>query len=278
MAIREKAKKLDAILKALEKTYSKSVLPDEGMSLLERFVFYLLFYNSPVTNARKALKTFQDETLYGDWNEVRVSMASELEHVLTDSRIEDAVVLAPRLKIFLQSVFEELDDTSLDAISELKPDKAKKFVATLEGLPPWAMTYLQVMVGLESAVPWDPHTERVASRLRIFDPSLPLPQKKKLLRAALQDEDPLRLHHLFVEHGKKTCTADDPKCAKCPINKDCDYFLRHSRKGGKGKKADEAEETAEAAPENGGSTGKAEAKSESKKPTNGTKPKATKKR
>jgi endonuclease III len=231
MAIREKAKKLDAILKALEKSYSKTVLPDEGMSLLERFVFYLLFYTNPVTNARKALKLFTDETVFGDWNEVRVSTQRELEDVLREARIEDAESLAPRLKIFLQSVFEELDDTSLDAISELKPDKAKKFLTSLEGLTPFQITYLVVMLGLDSQVPWDPHTERVAARLRLFDPALPLPQKKKLLRAALQDEDPLRLHHLFVEHGKKTCAEDDPKCPKCPINKECDYYHRHYRKG-----------------------------------------------
>jgi endonuclease-3 len=268
MAIREKAKKLDAILKTLEKTYSKSVLSDESMTRLERFVFYLMFYSSPVTNARKALKTFEDETLFGDWNEVRVATQREIEDVLKESRIEDAEALAPRLKIFLQSVFEELDDTSLDPIFELKPDKAKKFVTLLEGLTGWQVTYLQTMLGYDSQVPWDAHTERVATRLRLFDPGLPLPQRKKLLRAALQDEDPLRLHHLFIEHGKKLCTVDDPKCAKCPINKDCDYYLRQSRKGSK-KKSDG--DGAEEAPENGGEAAK-------DRGTNGTKPKATKKK
>jgi len=227
MAIKEKAKKLEKVLKSLEKFYSRSVLP-EGDDPLERMIFYWLFYTNPVTNARKAVKMLRDESVYGDWNEVRVATERELEDVFKEARIEDAELLAPRIKTFLQDVFEELDDTALEPLKELKPDKLKKFLATLEGVPSWAITYMLVTLGMDSAIPWDPHTERIASRIRLIDPNAPLPQRKKLLKAALQDDDPLWLHHLFVEHGKKTCTEEDPKCPKCPVNKDCEYYLRRS--------------------------------------------------
>ncbi len=242
MAIREKAKKLDRVLKALEKFYSRSVLP-EGTDPLERLIFCWLFFTNPVTNARKAVKMLEDENVFGDWNEVRVATQRELEDVFKEARIEDAESLAPRIKTFLQNVFEELDDTALEPLKELKPDKAKKFLASLEGLPSWAITYMLVTLGLDTQVPWDPHTERVGARIRLFDPNAALPQRKKLLRAALQDDDPLRLHHLFVEHGKKTCTEEDPKCPKCPVNKDCEYYLRRGARaskaeaGGNGTKA-----------------------------------------
>jgi endonuclease III len=181
----------------------------------------------------------QDPDVFGDWNETRVATQRELENAFKEARIEDAEALAPRIKSFLQNAFEELDDTALEPLKELKPDKAKKFFATLEGVPSWLITYMVVTLGMDSAIPWDPHTERVAARIRLFDPNAPLPQRKKLLRAALQDDDPLRLHHLFVEHGKKTCVEEDPKCAKCPVNKDCEYFLRRgaravSKNGKKG--------------------------------------------
>jgi endonuclease III len=226
MAIREKAKKLEKVLKTLERFYSASVLPETDTGPLERMVFYWLFYTNPVTNARKAVKMLRDEDVFGDWNEVRVATQRELEDVLKEARIEDAEALAPRIRSFLQNVFEELDDTALEPMKELKPDKAKKFLAALEGVPPWAITYMLATLGMDAQIPWDPHTERVGARIRFFDPNAPLAQRKKLLRAALQDEDPLRLHHLFVEHGKKTCTEEDPKCAKCPVNKDCEYYLR----------------------------------------------------
>jgi endonuclease-3 len=239
MAIREKAKKLDKILKTLERKYSRSVLPDEGASLLERFVFYLLFYANPVTNARKAVKALTDPDVFGDWNEVRVATVREIEDAIAEHRIEHAGFFAPRLKKFLQYVFEELDDVQIEDVKTLKPEKAKKFLGQLDGLPPWASTYLLCALGMESMVPWDPHTERVAGRLRIVEPQSPLPQRKKVLRAALQsvpEEDPLRLHHLFVEHGKKTCHEEDPKCTKCPISRDCDWYARRSRGGPKAAK------------------------------------------
>ena len=31
-------------------------------------------------------------------------------------------------------------------------------------------------------------------------------------------------HALFVAHGKDTCTKSRPKCAECPINKNCCYY------------------------------------------------------
>jgi endonuclease III len=232
MAIKEKAKKLDKVLKSLEKFYSRSVLP-EGDDSLERLIFYWLFYTNPVTNARKAVKMLEDPDVFGDWNEVRVATQRELEDIFREARIEDAEALAPRIKTFLQNVFEELDDTSIEPLKELKPDKAKRFLAALEGVPPWAITYMFVTLGLDTAIPWDPHTERVASRIRVIDPNAPLPQRKKLLRAALEDGDPLRLNHLFVEHGKKTCTEEDPKCPKCPVNKDCEYYLRRGARAAK---------------------------------------------
>jgi endonuclease III len=232
MAIKEKAKKLDKVLKTLEKFYSRSVLP-EGEDPLERLIFYWLFYTNPVTNSRKAVKMLLDPDVFGDWNEVRVATQRELENVFKEARIEDAEALAPRIKTFLQNVFEELDDTALEPLKELKADKAKKFLSVLEGVPSWAITYMLVTMGMDTAVPWDPHTERVASRIRLFDPNAPLPQRKKLLRAALQDDDPLRLHHLFVEHGKKTCVEVDPKCPKCPVNKDCEYYLRRGARAAK---------------------------------------------
>jgi len=232
LAIREKAKKLDKILNTLERFYSRAVL-SEGRNVLERFIFYWFFYGSPVTNAKKAVKALADEEEFADWNEVRVSTQRELEDVLNANRVEEAADLSPRLKTFLQAVFEELDDTELDTLKDLKPDKAKRFISTLPGLPPWATAYLLTLVGMESLVPWDPHTERVAGRIGLYDPNAPLPQKKKQLRAALQDEDPLRLHHLFVEHGKKTCTDVDPKCPKCPVNGDCAYYARRGRRSKK---------------------------------------------
>ncbi|MBI3726371.1 hypothetical protein HY251_20790 [bacterium] len=232
MAIREKAKKLDKILSTLERTYSRAVL-SEGKNLLERFVFYWFFYASPVTNAKKAVKSLLDEEEFADWNEVRVSTQRELQEILEANRIEDASDLAPRLKTFLQSVFEELDDTDLESLKEMKPDKARRFLASLPGLPPWAVAYLVTLTGFEALLPWDPHTERVGGRIGLFDTGAPLPQRKKQLRAALQDEDPLRLHHLFVEHGKKTCTDVDPKCPKCPVSQDCAYYLRRGRRAKK---------------------------------------------
>jgi hypothetical protein len=215
-AIREKAKKFHKFLKSLEEKHA-AALPEKGRPLLERFVFYLLAYSNPVTQARKVIKSLTDDRTYGSWNEVRVSTVRELTQVLLESKIEHADFLAPRLKQLFQKVFEEVDDTALEPVLDTiaaASDKQKKtvnerarnFLRDLPGIPPWGSTYLLTGLGLEDELPWDPHTEAAFEEQKVFPPKSNLVQKKRVARAlldGLEGLDALDVHHLLVEHAKK---------------------------------------------------------------------------
>jgi hypothetical protein len=184
-AIRDKAKKFHKFVKGLQSKHPQA-LPDGEAPLLDRFIFYLFLYSNPVTYARRAYKAFKD-------------------------------VLAPRLKQFLQKVFEEIDDTRFEAVlTEIEAaedakqrkqltDAAKKAIAELPGIPPWGATYLLTGLGFDSNIPWDPHTEAVLEAQKAFPPKSTLAQKKRIAKALLDglELDTLSVHHLLVEHAKK---------------------------------------------------------------------------
>jgi hypothetical protein len=220
-AIREKAKKFQKFVKALESKHSV-VLPDPNQPLLDRFVFYLLFYSNPVSHAKKAFRALKDEKNFAGWNEVRVATVREICDILEEHKIGHANFLAPRLKHFLQEVFQEVDDTSLeplrDEIKEAEDAKSRKdltanakaFLTELSapplGIPPWGATYLLTGLDFESAIPWDPHTEAVLDAQKAFPPKATLLQKKRVAKAlmdGLEHLGPLGVHHLLVEHAKK---------------------------------------------------------------------------
>ncbi len=216
-AIRDKAKKFHKFLKGIEERHT-AALPEKELPLLARFVFYLMAYGNPVANARKVIKHFTDDRIYGSWNEVRVSTVRELGVILAEHKIEHPEFLAPRLKQLLQKVFEEADDTALEPLMEALAnpagekqkkqlnDKARNFLRDLPGIPAWGSTYLLTGMGLEKELPWDPYTEAVLAEQKVFPAKANLVQKKRVAKAlleGLEGLDPLEVHHLLVEYGKK---------------------------------------------------------------------------
>ncbi|MCA8921757.1 MAG: hypothetical protein KDD82_08105 [Planctomycetes bacterium] len=191
--------------------------PDQP--LLDRLVFYLLFYGNSTTNARRALKSFLDTDQFVSWNEVRVATEREIAEVLTEAKVAPADFLAPRLKQLLQAVFEEADETQFEPLLERinEPEKAaerkkitdelRKWAQDLPGIPPWAQTYVLVGLGLEKTLPWDPHTEAVLEELKLLPAKSTLAQKKRIAKALIEglpdDLGPLEVHHLLVEYVKK---------------------------------------------------------------------------
>lgn len=255
MAIRDKAKKLTKWITILEEKFPPNNLPNED-NLLDQFLHYLIFYANNAANAKKAFKALQNENEFGDWNEVRVATLNEINHVLDPKRIEHSSWLARIIRGFLEGVWQINNVMSLAGLGEEKVTKAKDLINQIETkakasmlgeheqrrgeseiasvIPPWAPNYLLTYLGLDSNVPWDPHTARVAERLKMFDTSANLVRRKKQLRALVKtDREALQLHHLLVELGKKFCHEKAPKCTKCPLKDECEFFKKEKKGGDK---------------------------------------------
>ena len=216
-AIREKAKKFQKFVKTLEAKHAQS-LPEKERPLLERFIHALLAYDNPSEKAKKVIKALTDDKTYGSWNEVRVSTVRELADVLRENKIEEPDAWAPKLKQMLQKVFEEVDDTAFEPLKEALDgasgekqkkqinDKMRNFIKDLPGIPAWAPAYLLTGLGLEKELPWEPYVEAVLAEQKVFPQKSNLVQKKRVAKAlleGLEGLDPLDVHHLLVEYGKK---------------------------------------------------------------------------
>ena len=66
----------------------------------------------------------------------------------------------------------------------------------------------------------DTHAKRISSRLRLSKNSVPEKIEQDLLKL-LPKEYYKDVNHLLVWHGRKTCTARNPKCDECPVRKYC---------------------------------------------------------
>lgn len=67
----------------------------------------------------------------------------------------------------------------------------------------------------------DTHAKRIANRLGLSKNNLPEKIEQDLLKL-LPKEYYKDVNHLLVWHGRKTCTARNPKCSECPVKEYCD--------------------------------------------------------
>lgn len=75
----------------------------------------------------------------------------------------------------------------------------------------------------KDALAVDTHVKRVSGRLGLAKSDDPDEIEQELC-ALIPANRWTNTTHLFILHGRKTCTARNPKCPECPVRDWCDYY------------------------------------------------------
>lgn len=68
----------------------------------------------------------------------------------------------------------------------------------------------------------DTHVQRVANRLALADSDNPLETERQLMRR-VRRKDWTLTHHRLIWHGRRVCSARNPKCEQCDLLPMCWY-------------------------------------------------------
>ncbi len=79
------------------------------------------------------------------------------------------------------------------------------------------------------AIAVDTHVFRVSNRIGIVNAKNVDDTEKQLMKK-IPKELWIHSHHLLIFHGRRICTARNPKCEICPVNDYCKYYLKLSKK------------------------------------------------
>lgn len=85
------------------------------------------------------------------------------------------------------------------------------------------------------AIAVDTHVFRVSKRIGLAKGSNVLQVEKELMKN-LPQEYWSRAHHWIIWHGRKLCTARNPKCEACPLNQLCEDYQKKLKAEQKKKK------------------------------------------
>jgi len=74
------------------------------------------------------------------------------------------------------------------------------------------------------ALPVDTHVYRIAKRLGLIGPKVSADAAHSQLEAALPAKAIYAFHINMIQHGKRICHAQRPKCFECPLNDICNLY------------------------------------------------------
>ncbi|MCK4983745.1 MAG: endonuclease III [Victivallaceae bacterium] len=145
---------------------------------------------------------------------------------LADASLEDVENL-----IRPGGLFRNKAKNIISAAQSLRDDPAGKVPQTMRELTQLAgigRKSANVILGVAFNIPGfpvDTHVKRVLKRLGITNSDNPEKIEAEV-NALIPDKYWTNLSHMLILHGRETCAARKPDCAKCIINNLCKYYKK----------------------------------------------------
>ena len=210
------------IIERLDREYGTLPWRPHGDPVAE-LVLTLLSQNTSDTNSGRAFIRLLND--FPDWPSLLDADVKAIERAIQPGGL--APTKAPRLQAMLREVYGRCGSFDLSILRELPLEEARAWLRSLPGVgPKTAACVLLFALGVP-ALPVDTHVHRVAKRLGLVSEKTTAEQAHGLLEALLTPAQVYPFHIQLIKHGRRTCTAQRPKCAQCPLQKNCPSAARY---------------------------------------------------
>ena len=205
-----------AIRTRLAEVYGLPVMAPHGDGIGE-LILTVLSQSTNDRNRDVAYLRLTDR--FGDWEAVRDAPVEEIEEAIRPGGISK--VKSVRIKAILEAIGESGRDFNLQWMADAPVEESREYLVALPGVGrKTAACVLLFAFGLRE-VPVDTHVSRVGGRLGILPSKGPF---EKLHDEMLRISPPgaeLELHVNLLRHGRRTCHAQRPACARCDLRRMC---------------------------------------------------------
>jgi endonuclease-3 len=107
-------------------------------------------------------------------------------------------------------------------------DQAKAWLRQLPGIGPKSAGIILSFALGRPAMAIDTHIYRVCKRLGVIGPKVTAEKAHELLEAMVEPALVFQFHVSFINHGRRVCKAQRPRCAECVVARGCpsrSYFM-----------------------------------------------------
>jgi endonuclease-3 len=159
---------------------------------------------------------------FDSWDAVREAPTSEVEDAIRPGG------LAPTKAVRIQEILRALDGDDLGVLAEEPLADARDRLTSLPGVGRKTAACVLLFSFGRPDIPVDTHVYRVGTRLGLFRPGAPLDEAHDELLRHVDAEDAHEIHVSLIRHGRRTCTARNPRCWECPLLPLCPYGKAHT--------------------------------------------------
>jgi endonuclease-3 len=204
------------VLEQLGKEYGPAVW-EPRYDATSELVFTILSQHTSDLNSERAfinlMKTFET------FDAIASAPVEQIEEAIRRGGL--AKTKAPRIKKVLNDVYDELGSFDLSFLAEMPLDEAKAWLKKFDGIgPKTAAIILSFALGMP-AMPVDTHIYRVSQRLGLIGPKVTADQAHDILEPMVAPDEVFAFHVYLIEHGRKVCKAQRPKCNECVLGWGC---------------------------------------------------------
>ena len=213
------ARKAGPVLTTIEECYGRKTRRGHGKPLAV-LVRGVLSQNTSDVNSGRAYESLM--ATFGDWEGVAAATPRRIARAIRSGGLADQK--ARTIKTIMRRLGKG-DGYSLDFMRDMDSATAERELTSIKGVG-IKTARLVLLFGFGRPVfVVDTHVLRVSRRLGLVPARCGREKAHLLLDDLIADRDKYSAHMNLIEHGRRTCAAQRPRCDGCPVRKWC-LFVR----------------------------------------------------
>lgn len=187
---------------------------------LATLVRTILSQNTSDTNSGKAFRSLM--AAFPRWEDVAAARVDEIARAIESGGL--AQVKARYIKQALGEIQRQRGNLELDFLNELPLAEAREWLLRLPGVGAKTANCVFLFALGRPALPVDTHVFRVARRLGLLDSRASMAEAHRVLERLVPAERVYEFHVLMIEHGRRVCKAQHPRCPECVLRRVCPSY------------------------------------------------------
>jgi endonuclease-3 len=217
---------IEEVIELLEQEYG----PEEWRAdrdPVDELIGTILSQNTSDTNSGRAFASFKAS--FASWEAVALAPVDHIARAIEVGGLHR--IKAARIKQVLQQIRREQGHISLDSLKSMNMTEAQDYLLHLPGVGLKTASCVLLFSLGKPSLPVDTHVFRVAKRLGLIGPRVPIEKAPGLLQAQIRPSNVYQFHIHMIEHGRRVCHARRPCCCRCILSRICPSSLCSQRAG-----------------------------------------------
>lgn len=187
---------------------------------LSTLVQTILSQNTSDTNSGRAFQALVN--VFPRWEDALDADAGQIAAAIRPGGL--AEIKSRRIKQTLKAIVDKRGKLELGFLSDEPLEKARDWLKELPGVGDKTAACVLLFSLGRPALPVDTHVFRVSGRLGLIKSGVSASQAHRVLQSMVLPENVYPFHVLMIEHGRRVCKAQRPRCPSCVLKELCPSF------------------------------------------------------